>query len=99
MTRRPETYFRVTRIFWDALQKPDFDRLSRQAGLTAGDIRLALAAANTGLEPEHIGVRLNRRGWFEEARICLNRRFRPTRCDARRFGARNGAQAKIWRGL
>ena len=99
MTRRPETYFRITRIFWSALAKPDLDALSRQEGLRAGDIRQAFAAANNGLEPEHVGIVLNRRGWFREARICLDRRFRPAPCDRRRFGAADNAAAKIWRGL
>lgn len=99
MTRRPETYFRISRIFWNALVKPDFDRLSRQDGLTAGAIRSALAEVNKGLEPQHVGVKLNRRGWLQEIRICLDRRFRPTDCDRRRLGARDRIRAKIWRGL
>ena len=99
MARRPETYFRISRIFYNALAKPDFDRLSRQDGLTAGDVRGALATVNNGLEPEDIGIKLNRRGWLEEVRICLNRRFRPTRCDRGRLGARDNVPAKIWRGM
>ncbi len=99
MTRRPETYFAVTRILWDSLRIPDFDRISREDGLTAGRIRRALADANDGWSPSQIGVKLNGDGWLQEIRLCYGPRFRPTRCDARRFGARDGRQAQIWRGL
>lgn len=43
MTRRPETYYKVTRILWDSLTFPDFDRLSREEGLDAGTLRSAFA--------------------------------------------------------
>ena len=99
MVRKPETYLRVTEILWDSLRIPDYDRISREDGLTAGRIREAFASANPGWEPEHIGVRLNARGWLEEIRLCYGRRFRPTRCDSRRYGARDTVAAKIWRGL
>lgn len=99
MTRRPETYFAVTRVLWESLRIPDFDRISRENGLTAGRIRRALADANNGLSPSQIGVKLNGDGWLQEIRLCYGPRFRPTRCDDRRFGARDGRRAQIWRGL
>ena len=99
MTRRPETYFGVTRILWESLRIPDYDRISREEDLTAGRIRQAFADANPGINANAVGIRLNARGWLEEIRLCYNARFRPTRCDDRRFGARDTAQAKIWRGL
>ncbi|MDZ4308654.1 ribonuclease T2 family protein [Allopontixanthobacter sp.] len=99
MTRRPETYFKVTRILWDSLRFPDMDRLSRQPGLTAGDIRSAIASANSGIEPGNIDIELDRNGWLEVVRICYGKRFRPAVCDRRRYGAGEKAAAKIWRGL
>ena len=99
MTRRPETYFKVTRILWDSLRWPDYDRISRQDGLTAGDIRKAFFDANPGWRRDAIGVHLDSRGWLEEIRLCYSARLRPTRCDSRRFGAKDGVKAKIWRGL
>ncbi len=99
MTGKPETYFKVTRILWNSLHFPDMGALSRQPGLTAGDIRSALAGANQGIEVQNIGLDLDRRGWLEEVHICYGKRFRPTPCDRRRFGAGNGTAAKIWRGL
>ncbi len=99
MTKRPDTYFKVTRILWDSLRIPDYDRISREDGLTAGRIRKAFADANGGWRASQIGVKLNRSGWLEEIRLCYNKRFRPTRCDAKRFGARDSVRAKIWRGL
>lgn len=99
MAQRPQTYFKVTRTLWNGYAKPDFDRLSRQDALTAGDIRTAFADANQGLEPQHVGVKLNERGWFEELRVCLDKRFRPRSCDSQRLGAADRTSAKIWRGL
>ena len=99
MTRRPETYFKVTRILWDSYRIPDYDRISREDGLTAGRIRAAFADANPGIPASAVGVKLNERGWLQELRLCYDRRFRPTRCDKARFGARDGVAAKIWRGL
>lgn len=99
MTNRPETYLRVSRILWNSLRWPDFDRLSRQPGLTAGDVRRAFADANRRFEPEHVGVRLNPRGWLEELRLCYGKDFLPTKCEARRFGPPDTAPVQIWRGL
>lgn len=99
MARSPEAYFKVTRILWEALRIPDYDRLSRQENLTAGDIRRAFSGANSGIAPEDIGVELDARGWLEEIRICYGKDFRPRACNARRLGARDGAPAMIWRGL
>ena len=99
MTRTPETYFKVTRILWDSLRFPDMDSLSRKPDLTAGDIRTAIASTNSGIEPQHIGLDLDRKGWLEEVQICYGKRFRPVACDARRFGAANHKPAKVWRGL
>lgn len=99
MTQRPATYYRITRILFEGLRLPDYDRISREDDLTAGRIRKALAEANRGWAPAHIGVHLNARGWLREIRLCYDRDFMPTRCDARRFGARDSTPAQIWRGL
>ncbi|MXO86910.1 ribonuclease T [Altererythrobacter aurantiacus] len=99
MTRRPETYFNITRILYDSLAWPDFDALSHKPDLTAGDVRSLFAAANKGWSEAAVGVKLNERGWLQELRLCYDRRFRPKACDRRRFGAGNEQAAKIWRGL
>jgi ribonuclease T2 len=99
MTRRPEAYFRAARILWNSLRWPDFDRISRDAGLTAGEIRRAFADANRRWEPAHVGLVLNERGWLQQMRLCYGRDLMPTACDARRFGPADSAPVKIWRGL
>jgi ribonuclease T2 len=99
MARKPATYFRVTRILWDGLRLPDYDRVSREDGLTAGTIRTRFVDANRGWPREAVGVKLNARGWLEELRLCYDKRFMPARCDRKRFGAGDAAPAKIWRGL
>ncbi len=99
MTRKPATYYRVTRILYDGLRLPDLDRLSREEALTAATIRTRIAEANPGWRPTAIGIHLNRRGWLEEVQLCYDRRFMPANCDRRRFGAKDAARVKIWRGL
>lgn len=100
MVKRPGTYLAVTKVLWESLRIPDYDRISREDGLTAGRIRQAFADANGRMwQASHVGVKLGRDGWLEELRLCYNKRFRPTRCDDRRYGARDDRAAKIWRGL
>ena len=99
MVKRPESYFKVTRILWNSLRWPDYDRLSRRPGLTAGEIRNAFAEANRYWEPEHVGLVVNERGWLEEMRLCYGKDFMPAKCSAGRYGASDSAPVKIWRGL
>lgn len=99
MVKKPETYFKVSRILWNSLRIPDFDRLSHRKGLTAGLIRKNFADANPGLEPEHIGLELNRKGWLKELKVCYGKGFMPARCGRSHFGPRANTSAKIWRGL
>jgi ribonuclease T2 len=99
MASTPERYFRATRALWNSLRWPDFDRIARKRDLTAGEIRRAFAEANRAWDPEHIGLVVNERGWLEEMKLCYGRNFMPAKCDAIRFGPRDSAPVKIWRGL
>lgn len=99
MVRKPETYFKATRILWGALRIPDFDRLSRQDGMTAGDLREEWLTANPGWRGKRIGVLASERGWLREIKLCYGKDFRPVDCDKRRLGAADAARLKIWRGL
>ena len=99
MARKPATYFKVMRILWEGLRIPDYDRVSREDGLTAGTIRTRFVDANPGWSREAVGVKLNARGGLQELRLCYDRRFMPTACDRTRHGARDSVPAKIWRGL
>jgi len=99
MARTPRTYFRVSNILFDSLRWPDLDRLSRKEALTAGDLREVFVATNRGWRKDAVGIKRNERGWLEEVRLCYDRRFRPTACDAQRFGPADEAELKIWRGL
>ncbi|APE27447.1 Ribonuclease T2 family protein [Aurantiacibacter gangjinensis] len=99
MTRDPDAYQQVTRILWNSLRWPDFDRLSRRRDLTAGEIRTAFADANPYWNAEDVGLVLNSRGWLREMRLCYGADFMPTACDARRYGPDDGDEVRIWRGL
>jgi ribonuclease T2 len=98
MTKRPETYFKVTRILYGSMRFPGTERLSRTPKLTAGDVRQWFVAANSGWRRDAVGIKLSRDGWLQELRLCYGVRFRPTPCDRTRFGPRDNAGIKIWRG-
>ncbi|MEO9634095.1 MAG: ribonuclease T2 [Parasphingorhabdus sp.] len=97
MTKRPETYFRVSRIMFDAVRFPNMDRLSRKP-LTAGQFRNAFAAANEGVQPNMIRLKVNKRGWLQEVKLCLGKSFRPQRCPAFMKATKPENAIKIWRG-
>lgn len=97
MAKRPETYFRISRIMFGAVEFPDMDRLSRKP-LTAGALRNVFAAENGGLKPEMMRLKINRRGWLHEVRLCLGKSFRPQRCPGHMKAVKNDAPVKIWRG-
>jgi ribonuclease T2 len=99
MAKTPDQYFKVSSILWRSIRWPDADRLSRQQGLTAGDLRRAFMTANQAWRADQIGIDMSRNGWLREVRLCYSKRFLPTRCDRRRLGASDTAPLKIWRGL
>lgn len=99
MVRDPDAYLRITRVLWNSLRWPDFDRLSRRRDLTAGTIRETFAEANPYWDSEDVGMVVSDRGWLRELRLCYGADFMPTACDARRFGPGDGERVNIWRGL
>jgi len=99
MVRTPEAYYRTAGILWRSLHWPDADRLSRQPGLTVGDLRRAFALANRDWKPEQVGLSLSRNGWLRELRLCYGRNFMPEKCPRGAFGPPDSAPLKIWRGL
>ena len=99
MATTPAAYFKVAGILWNSLHLPDADRLSRQPGLTAGDLRRAFAASNPGWPVSAIGLRLGNGGWLRELHLCYSAKFLPKPCDKRGFGPNNNVPLKIWRGL
>lgn len=99
MASTPEGYFGTVRTLWNGLRWPDFDRLSRNEDLTAGQIREAFSQANRLWQPEHIGLVVNDRGWLEEMRLCYGGDFKPAACGRGRWGPADSLPVKIWRGL
>lgn len=99
MTRKPETYFKVSAILWRSITWPDADRLSRQDNLTAGDLRRAFVTLNPEWKPGYIGIDVSRTGWLREVRLCYGRNFMPRPCSRRELGSPDSASLSIWRGL
>ena len=99
MASTPADYYKVSRILWQSLHLPDADRLSKQPGLTAGDLRKAFAAQNPGWPLSAIGLVVSNGGWLREMRLCYSAKFMPVACDKRGFGPKGDVPLKIWRGL
>jgi ribonuclease T2 len=104
MARKPETYFGAAKLLFEAIDFPDMDRLSRQ-GSKPGEARLnavglaeAFATYNEGLPAGAVAVKTNERGWLQEVRICLDKKFKPQACPRFMRGASDKAEVKIWRG-
>lgn len=96
MTTDPDAYFgRATRLY-RGVGYPDMDALSRRP-LTAGRFAQAFALANRGMRPDMLRVTADGR-WLEEVWLCLDLRFRPTRCPAGGGGLAARTPIKIWRG-
>lgn len=99
MAKTPTQYFRVSQILWRSIRWPDADRLSRQDGLTAGDLRRAFVRLNPAWDEGQVGLQLSRTGWLREVQLCYSRGFLPAKCDRRHFGTADTTPLKIWRGL
>lgn len=97
MARRPETYFGAAKLMFEAIDFPDMATLSRKP-LTAAGLAEQFETYNEGLPASSVKVKLNERGWLQEVRICLGKRFRPQACPRFAEGARGTAEVKIWRG-
>ncbi len=96
MARSPGGYFRAGGALFQSLRFPDMMRLSRQPGLTAGDLRGAIIRGTPSLRPAMIRIRANPRGWLEEMHVCYGRDFLPAACADQ--GLENESKLKIWRG-
>jgi ribonuclease T2 len=99
MAKRPEAYFKIATILWRSIRWPDADRLSRQDGLTVGDLRSAFVARNPDWPREAIGVDTSRTGWLRELRLCYGLDYLPKACPRYAYGPRDSAALRIWRGL
>jgi ribonuclease T2 len=97
MARKPETYFGAARLLFEAIEFPDMAKLSREQVNAAG-LADAFATYNEGLPAAAVKVQTNRKGWLDEVRICLDKKFKPTACPSFVKGAPDTAEVKIWRG-
>ena len=99
MATTPKAYFKVAAILWNSLHLPDADRLSKQPGVTMGDLRKAFVAANPGWRESAVGINASNGGWLRELHLCYGKDFKPMACDPRGFGPKNDVPLKVWRGL
>lgn len=96
--RDANRYFARSTGLYRGLRFPDMDALSRRQGLNAGKVAQAIADANPGLRADSVRITANRKGWLEEAWLCLDTGFKPTRCaGGQGGGVAAGAPIKIQR--
>lgn len=93
----PERYFDQSNAMYRRLRFPDMAALARTP-LTAGALATAIARANPTLRPEMMRITTTRQGWLDEIWLCLDRRFRYTRCPAHQGGVQPGTRLRIWTG-
>ena len=94
---KPASYFARATGLYGRLRLPDMEALSRRP-LTAGALASAVAALNPGLPANAIRVTATREGWLDELWLCLDRRFRYSRCRPGSGGVTPGSDIAIWRG-
>jgi ribonuclease T2 len=97
IARKPETYFGAAKLLFEAIEFPDMAKLSKEP-LNAAGLAEAFATYNEGLPASAVKVKTNNRGWLEEARICLDKKFKPHACPSFVRGAPDKLAVKIWRG-
>ena len=95
MATTPDRYFRAARILHASVAYPDMALLARETTLDVWAFSRAFAAANPGLRANMFTVHTTRGGWLDEVRLCLDRRFRRTRCAPDQRGAPPAARVRI----
>ena len=94
----PAQYFVRSTGLYRRLRYPDMNVLSRNPGLTAGDVASAIAAVNSRISADMMRVTADRQGWLQEIWFCLDKRFRYRTCPAHQGGLAPNSPIKIWRG-
>jgi ribonuclease T2 len=69
--------------------------LAARRDVTVADLRRALTAANPRIPGPAFAIITNRRGWLDEVRICLNRRYRAEACPTFSRGANDSSALRI----
>lgn len=94
MSPNPAAYIPSAAMLFRAVRFPDMATLAARLQ-TAGSIRRAFAAANSGVTAPIIAVTTDRQGWLKEVRLCLGPRMRPQRCNPFQVGARDGLTVRV----
>ena len=93
----PDSYFGKATSLFNEVRYPDMNALARQS-LTAGKLATAIARVNRGMRADMMRVTTDRMGWLNEVWICMDRKFRYTRCPAHQGGVKPNARVRIWTG-
>jgi ribonuclease T2 len=93
----PDSYFGKATSLYRKLRYPDMVALSRQS-LTAGKLAAAIARVNPGMRANMMKITTDQQGWLDEVWICMDKRFRYSRCPAHQGGVKANTRVRVWRG-
>ncbi len=86
MAKTPDEYFAKGRALFAALRFPEMEGFAGKT-VTAAAFGNAFAAANEGMQPDQLRLKVSGDGWLEEVMVCLDKRFERATCPAIKRGA------------
>lgn len=94
MAKTPDEYFGKARALFSALRFPEMEE--EYSGKTArvSAFKQAFAAANEGMRPDQLRLKVSRDGWLEEVMVCLDDKLERETCPA---GKRDAPAERIIR--
>jgi ribonuclease T2 len=81
VAKTPDEYFAKGRALYSEVRYPEMEEFSGKT-VKVDAFRKAFAAANEGMRPDHLRIKVSRDGWLEEVMVCLDKDFRRQTCPA-----------------
>lgn len=92
----PAEYFGAAQRVAGTLTMPDAAALMvKSGGMTAGDLRTAVVAANPQVPRTALFVGTNNKQWLTELRVCLTTAYAPTPCEDNDIGAPDSVPIQV----
>ena len=81
MAKTPEEYFGKARGLFSAIRFPEMKEYRGKA-VRVDALKQAVAAANEGMRPDQLRLKVSRDGWLEEVMVCLDKNLQRETCPA-----------------
>ena len=86
MAKTPEEYFAKGRTLFSTIRFPEMEEYSAKS-VSVAVFSKAFAAANEGMRPDQLRLKVSRDGWLEEVMVCHDRKLERETCPAGKRGA------------